>query len=573
MESLIKGYGRLGPMGEFGILSLVPPLLAITLAVTTRRIILSLFVSIWVGGVIYTGGLGVGQTFDWIVEAIIADSGFHAEILVFTLLLGSGVALIWRLGGAIAIQEVASRRLETRRKVGVVAWLLGIALFFDDYANTAIIGNTMRETSDRVNISREKLSYIVDSTAAPVATIGISGWVAFQLSMIDEAFSNIEAEAGVQTPDVFTVYLESIPYNAYAILAIVMVGIIVVTQRDYGEMLTAERRAWQTGKVNDDDADPLQEVEGNLSDPITERPMLRTFLLPIVVLVAVTIGSALRTGYDGQPVLESLLAGEFTAFVETTTTIAGNGSWTTALVWGSFAMVMTAFTIGIVYDLCSADEGVDAVLEGFELMLTAVTILILAWSISTVADALGTGAYVATMVEGTIPVAVFPVAVFITATFISFTMGSSWATMSLLTPVALSVAFDLTGGFGLAPAIVGAVFSGAIFGDHTSPISDTTVLSSTFTGADLVDHVRTQAYYATTVAIVVVVCYLLYGFVGVPPLVFLPVGVVLLVGLVYGLSEFDATRRGIDVGGGRRDIDLVKQDADSDRGKSTEGSD
>ncbi|MBZ6497012.1 Na+/H+ antiporter NhaC family protein [Natrinema longum] len=560
-------------MGEFGILSLVPPLLAIVLAVTTRRIILSLFVSIWVGGVIYTGGLGVGQTFNWIVEAIIADEGFHAEILVFTLLLGSGVALIWRLGGAIAIQEVTSKRLETRRKVGVVAWLLGIALFFDDYANTAIIGNTMRETSDRVNISREKLSYIVDSTAAPVATIGISGWVAFQLSMIDEAFSNIEAEAGVQTPDVFTVYLESIPYNTYAILAIVMVGIIVVTQRDYGEMLTAERRAWQTGKVNDDDADPLQEVEGNLSDPITDRPMLRTFLLPIVVLIAVTIGSALRTGYDGQSVIEPLLAGEFATFVETTTTIAGNGSWTTALVWGSFAMVTTAFTIGIVYDLCTADEGVDAVLEGFELMLTAVTILILAWSISTVADALGTGAFVATLVEGTIPVTVFPVAVFITATFISFTMGSSWATMSLLTPVALSVAFDLTGGFGLAPAIVGAVFSGAIFGDHTSPISDTTVLSSTFTGADLVDHVRTQAYYATTVATVAIVCYLLYGFFGASPLLFLPGGIVLLVGLVYCLSEFDANRRGIDMGSVRRDVDLVDQDADSDHGKSPDGTD
>ncbi|AGB31650.1 Na+/H+ antiporter [Natrinema pellirubrum DSM 15624] len=560
-------------MGEFGILSLVPPILAITLAITTRRIILSLFVSIWFGAVIYTGGLGIGQTFDWVVAAIIADDGFHAEILIFTLLLGSGVALIWRLGGAIAIQEIASKRLETRRKVGIVAWLLGMALFFDDYANTAIIGNTMRETSDRVNISREKLSYIVDSTAAPVATIGISGWVAFQLSMINEAFSNIETGAGVQTPDVFTVYLQSIPYNAYAILAIVMVGVIVVTQRDYGEMLTAERRAWETGKVNDDDADPLQEVEGHLSDPITDRPMLRTFLLPIVVLIAVTIGSALRTGYDGQPVIESLLAGEFATFVETATTIAGNGSWTTALVWGSFAMVSTAFGIGIVYGLFTADEGIDAILEGFELMLTAVTILILAWSISTVADALGTGAYVATLVEGTIPVALFPVAVFITATFISLTMGSSWATMSLLTPVAISVAFDLTGGFGLAPVTVGAVFSGAIFGDHTSPISDTTVLSSTFTGADLVDHVRTQAYYATTVATVVVVCYLLYGFFAVPPLVFLPIGVVLLVGLVYGLSEFDANRRGIDVGTVRRDVDPTGQDADSEHGTAPEGTD
>ncbi|WP_049922919.1 Na+/H+ antiporter NhaC family protein [Halopiger djelfimassiliensis] len=560
-------------MSEFGILSLVPPLLAITLAVATRRIILSLFISIWVGGVIYTGGLGIGQTFDWIIASIIAEDGFNAEILVFTLLLGSGVALIWRLGGAIAVREWGSKHLRTRRMTATMTWILGLVLFFDDYANTAIVGNTMRETADRMRISREKLSYIVDSTAAPVATIGISGWVAFQLSIVRDAFDSLETDPGVETPDAFFVYLQSIPYNVYAILAIVMVGVIVVTQRDYGEMLAAEHRARTTGKVNDDDAEPLQEVEGNLSDPITTRPMLRTFVLPIVVLVIVTITSAVWTGYDGQAVLEPLSNQEFGTFLEEATSVAGNGKWTTALVWGSFSMVATAFTLGIVYDLCDLDEGVDAILEGFDLMLTAVTILILAWSISTAAQALGTGDYVATLVEGTIPVALFPLVVFFTATFISFTMGSSWATMSLLTPTAISVAFNLTGDFTLAPVVVGTVFSGAIFGDHTSPISDTTVLSSTFTGADLVDHVRTQAYYATTVAAVVIVCYLLYGFAGVGPLVFLPVGLVLLVGLVYALSELDAARRGIDLDEFRRETAFPDQDIESDPSNAPESTD
>jgi Na+/H+ antiporter NhaC len=260
-------------MATFGGLSLVPPLLAIALAIVTRRPMLSLFLGIWSGAVIVTGGLGVARTFDWIVAAIIADDGFHVQILVFTLLLGSGVALIWRLGGAVAVRDWATERLETQRTVGLTTWGLGIAMFFDDYANTAIVGSTMREISDQLRISREKLAYIVDSTAAPVATLGISSWVAFQLSLIDSAYE----EMGVagEAPTAFATFARSIPYNTYALLAIVMVGIVVSTGRDYGEMLEAEHRARTTGAVNREGAQPLQKVEADLGEPIDERPMLR----------------------------------------------------------------------------------------------------------------------------------------------------------------------------------------------------------------------------------------------------------------------------------------------------------
>ncbi|WP_276254209.1 Na+/H+ antiporter NhaC family protein [Halomontanus rarus] len=531
-------------MVESGALSLVPPLLAIVLAIATRRPILSLFLGIWSGGVIATGGIGIGRTFDWIAESI-ADV-FHAQILIFTLLLGSGVALIWRLGGAIAVRNWAVDRLQSQRAAGTTTWLLGIALFFDDYANTAIVGSTMREISDHLRVSREKLSYIVDSTAAPVATVAISSWVAFQLSMVREGYDVIEENQGqsVETPSAFTTYLESIPYNAYALFAIVMVGIVVLSRRDYGEMLDAEHRSWQTGKVNREDATPLQRVEEDLGAPITDRPMLRTFFVPIVVLIAVTIAGALWTGFVGAELegvgeLLELSIGEFAEDV------AGEADWAAALIWGSFAMVATALVMGLVYDLFDIGDGVETVLDGFGLMLTAVTILVLAWSISAVAGDLGTGEYVAGVAEGILSPALFPVIVLFTAAFIAFTMGSSWATMGILTPISLPVAYDLTGDFALAPVVVGAVFSGAIYGDHTSPISDTTVLSSTFSGADLVDHVRTQFYYATTVLVVVVGCYLLNGYLGVPPAVFLPLGVVSLVGLVYGLSELDARRKGV----------------------------
>ncbi|WP_255193117.1 Na+/H+ antiporter NhaC family protein [Natronobeatus ordinarius] len=543
-------------MVEFGALSLVPPLLAILLAIVTRRPILSLFLGIWAGGVIVTGSIGIDQTFNWIAGSI-ADV-FHAQILIFTLLLGSGVALIWRLGGAIAVRDWAVERLQSQRKTGVATWVLGIVLFFDDYANTAIVGSTMREISDRFRISREKLSYIVDSTAAPVATIAISSWVAFQLSMVREGFDVVEEAEGVDAPSVFATYLQSIPYNAYALLAVVMVGLVVLTRRDYGEMLDAEHRAWSTGKVNRDDATPLQEVEADLGDPIDERPMLRTFFAPIVVLIAVTIASAFYTGYlaaglESPAELFALSLGEFAEGV------AGEADWAAALVWGSFAMVATAIAIGVGYGLFDVGDGVESTLDGFRLMLTAVTILVLAWSISAVASDMGTGEYVAGLAEGVLSPALFPVVVLFTAAFIAFTMGSSWATMGIVTPIAIPVAFELTGDFALAPVVVGAVFSGAIFGDHTSPISDTTVLSSTFTGADLIDHVRTQFYYATTVIAVVTVCYLLYGYLGVPPVVFLPLGVVLLVGLVYGLSELDARRKGVDPIASREDVEFIPE--------------
>ncbi|MFC4543525.1 Na+/H+ antiporter NhaC family protein [Halosolutus amylolyticus] len=568
-------------MAEYGALSLVPPLLAIALAIWTRRPILSLFVGIWSGGVIATGSIGIGKTFDWIAESM-ADV-FHAQILIFTLLLGSGVALIWRLGGAAAVRNWATTRLETQRNAGVATWILGILLFFDDYANTAIVGSTMREITDQMRISREKLSYIVDSTAAPVATIALSSWVAFQLSMIDEGYTAlVESEdydvAAADTPGIFETFVGSIPFNTYSLLAIVMVGVIVLSRRDFGEMLDAEHRAWQTGNVTRDDAQPLQEVEKDLGAPIEDRPMLRTFFVPIVVLIAVTLAGAFWTGYESW-LGEQADAGATTSIgtamgedgvVQVLVDVVGAGDFAAALVWGSFAMVATLIAIGLAYSLFDLGDGVETVLDGFSLMLTAVTILVLAWSISAVAEELGTGAYVAGAAEGVVSPAVLPIVVLLVSAFVAFTMGSSWATMGIVTPIAIRVAYELTGTFDLMPVMVGAVFSGAIFGDHTSPISDTSVLSSTFTGADLIDHIRTQLYYAGTVLSVVIVCYALYGFLSVPPVVFLPLGVVLLVGLVYGLSEFDARRKGVSPRASSIEAEFAGRGAETEPGSPSE---
>ena len=518
-------------MAEFGALSLVPPLLAIGLAIVTRKAVLSLFLGVWSGGIIFTGGLGLRQTFEWIAAAI-GDSTFHAQIIIFTLLLGSAVAMIWRLGGSHAVRNWAIERLDTRRKVGAATWLLGLLLFFDDYANTAVVGSTMRDVSDHLRISREKLAYLVDSTAAPVATLAVSSWVAFQLSMIESGYEAASIAAS-EVPNAFAVFLESIPYNTYAILAIVMVGIVVVSGRDYGEMLAAEHRAAGTGRVTREDARPMQDVAAELGDPSVDNPRLLAFFLPIGVLVVATLGTALWTGYEpGGSLYDTVIGADYAV----------------ALIFGSFAMVVSTYIFGYITDRLTLGESVDTTIDGFGIMLTAVTILVLAWSIGNVVEALGTGEYVGGVAGEVLDPALLPVVVLFTAAFVAFSTGSSWGTMAIVTPIAVPVAWELTGDHTMVSALVGSVFSGAIFGDHASPISDTTVLSATFTGADLVDHVRTQLYYAVTVVLVAAALLVVWGYTRVTPLLLLPVGAVALVGLVYGLSALDARRRGVDPG-------------------------
>ncbi len=532
---------------EFGVLSVAPPLIPIALAIITRRAVLSLFVGVWAGGVIYTGGLGVAQTFTWIVESIGADT-FNAQIIVFVSLLGAGIALIWRTGGSLAVGEAATKRLDSHRKVGIATWVLGMLWFFDDYANTAIVGSSMKDIADQMNMSREKLAYMLDSTAAPVATFGISSWVAYQISMIQTGYES----AGIAdtAPSAFLTFLRSIPYNLYCLLAVLMVGVIVITRRDFGEMLDAEHRAQSTGKVNRDGAQPLQSMKDDLGEVKTDSPMLRNFVLPILSLVIVVAVGSAWTGYSpGASAIEMAESADFIG----------------ALVWGAFAMVATALVLAMAYDILSLDEGMETVLDGFGIMLHAITILVLAWSIGAGPSALETGAYVTGLAEGVITPALLPIVIFVTAAFISFSIGTSWGTMALVTPVAIPLAWEISGGQTVALGVAtGAVFSGAIFGDHCSPISDTTVLSSTFAGADHIDHVRTQIYYALTAAVIAIFGYALYGLTGLSQLVIIPICLGVLVATVYGLSEFDARRKGLSAtpfGGRERERDSI---ADAD---------
>lgn len=570
---------------HFGFWSIVPPLLAIVLAIVTRKAILSLFLGVWSGGLIYTYegsmnwvadgldgivpdiGLGIGsipgitwdptlldlvagfiaifvaalwgivQTFDWMAGEI-SDFG-QAQILIFTLLLGSGVAMIWRLGGSFAIRDWALKRLDTQRQAGLATFALGIMMFFDDYANTAIVGSTMKDVSDRLRISKEKFSYIVDSTAAPIATIAISSWVAFQITLIESAQEDIDDIVVDEAPSAFEIFLQSIPFNMYSVLAIFMVAIIVVSRRDYGEMLTAEHRSWSKGLISRREAVPLQDIEGDLGEPNIDNPRLSAFYVPIVALIAGIVATTIWTG-----------APEATVWWEVIT----EADYFLALVIGSFAMVASGFYMGWRYNLQELSDSVDTTVDGFGIMLTAVTILVLAWSIGAVVGALGTGEYVSGFADEYVLFEILPAIVLILSAFIAFSTGTSWGTMAIMTPIALPVAWGIDPSHTYMSVMVGAVFSGAIFGDHSSPISDTSVLSSTFTGADLIDHVRTQLYYAVTVGLVAVGLLLVWGFGAtyvwgnsiLAAVGLLAVGVGILGILVYVLSEFDARRKGVD---------------------------
>lgn len=511
----------------FGILTLIPPLVAIILCFMTKRVLVSLFLGILAGGIILSGGnpfAGIEYSLDTVVGSITDD--WNARLLLFNLLMGAGVAFIWKLGGSKALTQWARERIKSRKSAGVGAWILGIIVFFNDYVNAAIVGNVFRDISEEHRISSERLSYILDSTAAPVATFFISDWIAFQISMIKSGIDAAEL-SGVSA---FQTYIRSIPFNLYCIFAVLFVGIVVITGKDFGPMLKAEHRAMTTGKTVRDGAKPMMDVGYELGEPKDVKPKISTFFLPLIALVAVTMFGFYWTGRPGESLMEVL----------------GNSDPAKALLWGAFAMTITGIVMSLGQRIMDLKETMDTFLEGLKLMLLACAILVLAWSLGTVTGDMKLADYIITLIGGSLPYWLLPIVIFLFGMFISFSTGTSWGTMTILTPIAIPLAYKITGDVNTASVMAGVVFSGAIFGDHCSPISDTTVLASIFSGADHIDHVSTQIPYALTSALVALAMYLLYGLAGVRPMVLIPLGLVILVGLMYVLSSYFSKRYGID---------------------------
>ncbi|MEN3042535.1 MAG: Na+/H+ antiporter NhaC family protein [Fervidobacterium sp.] len=493
--------------------AILPPLVAIMLSFITKNVLFSLFLGIFTGGLLlnsFNPVAAVGYSLEKIIGSM-ADE-WNAKLLLFNLLMGAGIAFIWKLGGSTALSNWAKRKIKSRKTANVMAWLLGIIVFFNDYINAAIVGNVTRDIFEEHKISREKLSYILDSTSAPVATFFISDWIAYQLSMIQKGMeaANITEIAPIKA------FFGSIPFNFYCIFTVLFVGLIAITEWDFGPMLKAELRARKEGKTYRDGAVPMLNVDFELGEPLKTKPMILTFILPILALISVTLWGFYHTGAKegGATLIDKL----------------GNADAATALLWGAFAMVLTGMGIAAIFKLMSLSEMMKTFLDGLKLMLLACAILVLAWSIGTVTKDMKLADYVVSLIKEDAKFTFVPSIIFFISMIISFATGTSWGTMAIMTPLAVPIAYKITGEpFFSVTVMAGTVFAGAIFGDHCSPISDTTVLSSIFSGADHMDHVNTQIPYSLTTAMVSLVLFLLYGLFRVSPIILILAGIVILI--------------------------------------------
>ncbi|MEC7730745.1 MAG: Na+/H+ antiporter NhaC family protein [Candidatus Neomarinimicrobiota bacterium] len=506
--------------GEYSILSILPPLFAILLALVTHEAHLSLFIGIWLGSTLVVQHPISGLTYalDTYMVQTVTDHG-HASILIFTMVFGGLIGVISANGGMAGAVHAAARYATSNRRSQLATVLMGFVIFFDDYANTLLVGNMMRPFTDRVKISREKLSYLVDSTAAPVASLAIiSSWSVFQMSLLESPFEQF----GISVNPYFT-FIQSIPFSFYCILTLVFILINVMLKREYGPMHAAENRAISTGKVLADNAKPLLDPSLMQGKNITPSHWSNAFI-PIGVVVAVTIGGLIITGLKSVTMENPSLRD-----------IIGAADPYASLIWGSCISSITAIGISVGKGVLNLEKALESWVNGVRSMVMACIILVLAWTIGSVCKDLHTAEYLVSISSNVLTPNMLPFITFGTAAAISFSTGSSWATMSILIPVVVPMALHL---MTLDPnavvespvflATFASVLSGSVFGDHCSPISDTTILSSTASASDHIDHVKTQMPYALTVGILAMTLGCLGVGFGVPVSVILITGSVIL---------------------------------------------
>ena len=483
-----------------GILSIIPPLVAILLALIFRQVIISLMLGVYIGAVFifnYNPLIGLLRLIDtYIINTLLDPS--HIKILVFTLLFGGVIGLISKSGGTHGIANLVTKFAKTRRTGQIATWLSGVLIFFDDYANSLIVGNLMRPITDKLKISREKLSFIVDATSAPVASVFIvSSWIGFEVGLINDGLNSIHS-----SENAYGIFLQTIPYRFYPIAMLIFVFLVGYLKRDFGPMLTAEKRAATEGKVMRDDAKVAKdltdtsEIFGNV-----DKAKWYNGIIPIFVLVAGTIIGLVFTGLSSvhEQGLRDYGLRE----------IIGNSDSYLALLWASFSACVVAGILILSQRIMNLNETVDAWFLGLRSMLLAVIILTLAWSIGSITQDLKTADYVVNILSDTINPRFLPVLVFLICAVISFSTGTSFGTMAIMMPIVIPLSHHVTNLFNYDAAnqmiilhgVISSVLAGSVFGDHCSPISDTTILSSMASACDHIDHVRTQLPYAVVTAI------------------------------------------------------------------------
>lgn len=496
-------------------LALLPPLVAIVLALVFREVVTALLIGIlsgtllmgWFGG----GWSGIGPAFLEVVEvhvlrAIVPDpvegsvSRGHISVILFSVMIGGMVGLISKNGGMSALVKRVSVFAQNARSGMFATWLMGVLIFFDDYANTLIVGNTMRPVTDRLRISREKLAYLVDSTAAPVAAIAfITTWIGAELGYISDGLDQIPELSG----SVYAFFFNSLRYSFYPLLTLVFMLFLIWKKKDFGPMLKAEREARKYGI-----SEGLSSAESAEFEEVpTEKEYIHNALIPILIIVFGTFAGLLVTGWDA-----AVWNGD-QGLIQKLSTIIGNSDSYKALIWSSFLGLVAAVGLTVVGRIYSLRQSVELAIEGFKSMVPAIMILVLAWALAGITETLQAAQYMSSVLQGNVSPYLLPLLTFSLSALISFSTGTSWGTMAILYPVMLSTSWSLGMAAGLGQAenleifynVISCVLAGSVLGDHCSPISDTTILSSLASRCDHLSHVRTQMPYALTVGSVAVV--------------------------------------------------------------------
>ena len=463
--------------------SLVPPLLAIVLALVTKEVYSSLFIGVAMGALLYTG------FHPWNAFVALFDimkNSMNLNILIFDVLLGMIIVLMSKSGGSAAYGKWAGNKIKSKKSAMLATTGLGVLIFVDDYFNCLTVGSVMRPVTDRFKVSRAKLAYIIDATAAPVCIIApISSWAAAVNSYVPE-------DAGISG---FQLFLRTIPYNLYAILTMLMVFTIILTGLDFGLMKKHEKNA-AAGDLFTSGGEEFDQVK---EEEISSNGKVIDLVLPVLVLIGTAIGAMIYTGFLG-------------GATDVVTAFAGCDA-ETSLIFATLITVMFMLALYLPRKVITFKGFMDSFVEGFKMMIPAIGILIFAWSLKGMGDALEIASFVENLVGSNASASVLlPAILFLVAIFLSFSTGTSWGTFAILVPIAIAM-FPGADNMQMMIIAVASVLSGAVCGDHVSPISDTTVMSSAGAQSNHINHVTTQMQYAVVVAVVSAIGYVIAGFV------------------------------------------------------------
>jgi len=527
-------------------MSILPPLIAILFALIFREVYSALFAGLLVGTTIlhfyagsnifiaiFQGIFSIADTY--LVEAML-DRG-HLSIIIFSMLIGAMVNLITRNGGMKGVVNLLSKYANNDRSGQFITWLMGIIIFFDDYANTLVVGNTMRPVTDRLKISREKLAYLVDSTAAPIASIAfVTTWIGAELSYIQDGIDVIGLDENA-----YMIFFNSLAYSFYPIFTLVFILFIIFRGVDFGPMLKAERKARQ---VEDTERGEQLSFSNELNKlEVDEQVKARWFnaVIPVLVIILGTLAGLVSTGWD-----QEIWNDESMAFGRKISATIGNADSYTALLWSSLSSVLVALLLTLSQRILSLKESIDSLINGFRTMLTAVLILILAWSVALITEHMHTATFISnSMLEMSLSPYFVPAITFILAALVSFSTGSSWGTMAILYPLMLPATWLITQDYGMEYDtsmlifynVVACVLTGSVLGDHCSPISDTTILSSLASSCNHIEHVRTQLPYALTVGTVTILAGTIPAAYGISSYILFPTGLIILFIIVLFLGK------------------------------------